>query len=72
MALTMRPFDQVRQRGFVDVLERDSVDLDLETRRLTNEKLRRELNPPKEEVSEHATAEYTLSPDEDVPTSPHL
>ena len=54
----------------VESLERTKEDL--ETRRLTNEKLRRELNPPKEEVSEHATAEYTLSPDEDAPTSPHL
>ena len=54
----------------VESLERTKEDL--ETRRLTNEKLRRELNPPKEEVSEHAVAEYTLSPDEDAPTSPHL
>jgi hypothetical protein len=45
---------------------------DLETRRLTNEKLRRELNPPKDDAPDHAVAEYTLSPDEDVPTSPHL
>ncbi|MDI2589857.1 HGGxSTG domain-containing protein [Pseudomonas sp. 681] len=54
----------------VESLERTKEDL--ETRRLTNEKLRRELNPPKEEVSEHAVAEYTLSPDEDAPTSPYL
>ena len=54
----------------VESLERTKEDL--ETRRLTNEKLRRELNPSKEEASEHATAEYTLSPDEDAPTSPHL
>ena len=46
--------------------------IEVENKRLLNEKLRRELNPPKEEVSEHATAEYTLSPDEDAPTSPHL
>lgn len=46
--------------------------IDVENKRLLNEKLRRELNPPKEEVSEHAVAEYTLSPDEDAPTSPHL
>lgn len=46
--------------------------IEVENKRLINEKLRRELNPPKEEVSEHATAEYTLSPDEDAPTSPYL
>lgn len=45
---------------------------ELISKRLINEKLRRELNPPKEVESEHATAEYTLSPDEDAPTSPHL
>lgn len=42
------------------------------TQRLTNEKLGRELNPPKDDTPDHAVAEYTLSPDEDVPTSPHL
>ncbi|WP_175299700.1 MULTISPECIES: HGGxSTG domain-containing protein [Pseudomonas] len=54
----------------VESLERTKEDL--ETRRLTNEKLRRELNPPKDDTPDHAVAEYTLSPDEDVPTSPHL
>ena len=54
----------------VESLERTKEDL--ETRRLTNEKLRRELNPPKDDTPYHAVAEYTLSPDEDVPTSPHL
>lgn len=46
--------------------------IEVERKRLINEKLRRELNPPKEEGGDHATAEYTLSPDEDAPTSPHL
>lgn len=46
--------------------------IEVESKRLLNEKLRRELNPPKEEGGDHATAEYTLSPDEDAPTSPHL
>ena len=54
----------------IESLERTKEDL--ETRRLTNEKLRRELNPPKDDTPDHAVAEYTLSPDEDVPTSPHL
>ena len=54
----------------VESLERTKEDL--ETRRLTNEKLRRELNPPKDDTPDHAVAEYTLSPDEDAPTSPHL
>jgi hypothetical protein len=54
----------------VESLERTKEDL--ETRRLTNERLRRELNPPKDDTPDHAVAEYTLSPDEDVPTSPHL
>lgn len=45
---------------------------ELISKRLLNEKLRRELNPPKDDTPDHAVAEYTLSPDEDVPTSPHL
>lgn len=52
--------------------DKSSSPLDDEMKRLNIEKLRRELNPPKEEVGEHAVAEYTLSPDEDGPTSPHL
>ncbi len=46
--------------------------IEVENKRLLNEKLRRELNPPKDDTPDHAVAEYTLSPDEDVPTSPHL
>lgn len=54
------------------VLEAELKRIEIENRRLINEKLRRELNPPKEEVGQHAIAEYTLSPDEDAPTSPYL
>ena len=46
--------------------------IEVENKRLLNEKLRRELNPPKDDTPDHAVAEYTLSPDEDAPTSPHL
>lgn len=46
--------------------------IEVENKRLLSEKLRRELNPPKDDTPDHAVAEYTLSPDEDVPTSPHL
>lgn len=53
-------------------LEAELKRIEIENRRLINEKLRRELNPPKEEVGQHAIAEYTLSPDEDAPTSPYL
>ena len=53
-------------------LEDELKRIEIENRRLINEKLRRELNPPKEEVGQHAIAEYTLSPDEDAPTSPYL
>ncbi|MEE3929657.1 terminase small subunit [Pseudomonas viridiflava] len=46
--------------------------IEIENRKLLNQKLRLELNPPKEQEGEHAVAEYTLSPDEDAPTSPYL
>lgn len=46
--------------------------LEIEAKRLVSAKLRRELEPPKEVVGEFAQAEYTLSPDEDGPTTPHL
>ncbi|URD44550.1 terminase small subunit [Pseudomonas sp. BYT-5] len=46
--------------------------IEVENKRLTNEKLRRELEPPKEVEGEFAQAEYTLSPDEDGPTTPYL
>ncbi|QKZ05839.1 terminase small subunit [Pseudomonas eucalypticola] len=46
--------------------------IEVENKRLANEKLRRELEPPKEVEGEFAQAEYTLSPDEDGPTTPYL
>ncbi|MDQ7965182.1 terminase small subunit [Pseudomonas plecoglossicida] len=46
--------------------------IEVENKRLANEKLRRELEPPKEIEGEFAQAEYTLSPDEDGPTTPYL
>ncbi|MFV0891295.1 terminase small subunit [Pseudomonas kurunegalensis] len=57
--------------------ERDAMDVELkrieiEGKRLANERLRRELDPPKEADGEFAQAEYTLSPDEDGPTTPYL
>lgn len=46
--------------------------IEVENKRLANEKLRRELEPPKEVEGEFAQSEYTLSPDEDGPTTPYL
>ncbi|KAF4559206.1 terminase small subunit [Pseudomonas sp. CES] len=46
--------------------------IEIENKRLASQKLRRELEPPKEVEGEFAQAEYTLSPDEDGPTTPHL
>ncbi|MGN7901463.1 terminase small subunit [Pseudomonas sp. 22373] len=46
--------------------------IEIENKRLASQKLRRELEPPKEVEGEFAQAEYTLSPDEDGPTTPYL
>lgn len=69
--------DIARHLGMFSAPEHADLDLELkrievENKRLANEKLRRELEPPKEVEGEFAQAEYTLSPDEDGPTTPHL